>query len=443
MISWSARSPDRSAGRTAVRGGLVGSRRSNVKILLVVSRSPFPPRRGDQMRAVQALEILGSEHQITLVTPRGGQPPAELGGRVRFETYEPPGRFARLVGVAGAAVQGQPLQAGLFRSSDLARKLRTLAPRHDLVVLQLERLIGHLPDLLGVPLVVDLIDSLSLNFERRADFDSWIWRPALRFEAARLLGAERRLASRAFKVLVVSERDRHYLEGRLGPELAAKVAVVPLSMSIPEDLPPTLRLWKRPGEAWAGAAAVDPIEPGEPKERPLLAMTGNLGYFPTLDGALWFLESVWPLVRAARPEVRFVLAGARPPRRLRTAIARGGAELIESPPDLRSILKGATLALAPMRAGSGLPVKVLEAWLEGVPVVATPWAAEGVSGHAGLDLAVVEPQPAGWCGEILRLLGDPGARARLVARARERLAADYGAEIVADRWRAAIEGASD
>jgi polysaccharide biosynthesis protein PslH len=411
-----------------------------VKILLVVSRPPFPPRRGDQMRAVQALEFLGAAHEVTLLAPSGGGTPPSTRPGLRIETHEAPGSLAKVLGVARALFSGQPLQSGLFRSGDLARKLRTLAPRHDLVLLQLERLIGHLPDLGSAPLVVDLIDSLALNVERRADFDSWPARPALRIEAARLLKAERRLAERAAKVLVVSERDRRYLKEHLGPELAAKVKVVPLAMSIPEELPPTLKLWKKPGAAAGEEIDERSFEVAGDAERPLLAITGNLGYFPTVDGALWFLAQVWPAVRAARPEVRLAFVGARPSPRLRGAIARAGAELIESPPDLRAILFRATLALAPMRAGSGLPVKILEAWAAGVPVLATPWAAAGVSGRAGEDFAVAEPDPAAWCREILRLIDDPAERRRLAENARKRLAADYGAENVAAGWRAAVAG---
>ena len=402
-----------------------------VKILLVVSRPPFPPRRGDQMRAVQALEFLGAAHEVTLLAPRGGEQPPPRAVPIRIETYEPPGRLGRLLGVLGAAISGRPLQSGLFRSGDLSRKLRALAPRHDLVLLQLERLIGHLPDLGEVPLIVDLIDSLALNVSRRADFDRRLFRPALHFEAARLLKAERRLAARADKLLVVSKRDRFYLEERLGPHAAADVVFVPLAMPVPEELPPTLKIWRKPDRE----PAFEVSEGGGP---PLLAITGNLGYFPTVDGALWFLRNVWPAVRSARPGVRLLLAGSRPSARLRQAIRQAGAELIDSPADLLGALARATLALAPMRAGSGLPVKVLEAWSAGVPVLATPWTAAGVSGKAGDDLAVAEPEPAAWEREILRLLDSPTERRRLAENGRRRLLADYAAETVAARWRSAI-----
>ena len=407
--TWRARRRD--AGRTR-RGG------DGLKILLATSRWPFPPRRGDQVRALQTLELLGGAHEVTLVAPVSG---AIVPLPCRVEGYEPAGWLRGFAGVVRAGMAGRPLQSGLFHSPDLARKLRALAPAHDLAILQLERLVGHFGDLGGVPVIVDLIDSLALNVERRAAFDRAILRPALRFEAARLLAAEGRLAERARKVLVVAERDRRFLCDRLSPQLAAKVEVLPLAI---DEVPP-------PG---AGERA----EPGGGQEgAPTLAITGNLGYFPTADGALWFLAEVWPRLRAARPGVRLLLAGDRPAG-LRAAAISPGVELIESPTDLHAILAGATLALAPMRAGSGLPVKILEAWSLGVPVLATPWAAAGTSGVPGEDFAVAEPRGDAWVETILRLIQNPAERARLAESARRRLAAGYSTEVVRARWLAAV-----
>ena len=51
--------------------------RTALHVLLVTARYPWPPRRGDQLRACQMLELLSPEHRVTLLTPRpaAGQPP--------------------------------------------------------------------------------------------------------------------------------------------------------------------------------------------------------------------------------------------------------------------------------------------------------------------------------------------------------------------------------
>jgi glycosyltransferase involved in cell wall biosynthesis len=396
-----------------------------MKILYVTSRHPWPPRRGDQMRALQMLDFLAAEHEVTLLTPAADSgPPAAAGLSYRVETYRTEGRLAALSGLARALFKGLPLQTGLFYQPDLGRRLRELKSRYDLAILQLVRLAIHVDDFGETPLVVDLIDSLALNVSRRAEVDRW-WRvPALRLEAWLLAAAERRLAERALALLVVCERDRQAMADRLPPELAAKVAVVRLSVR---------------------ERKVDPAEEGEKLWRegdkgPVLAMTGNLGYFVNADAATWWLRDVWPAVRRARPDVRLVIAGDRPSRALRQAIGQAGARLMESPRDLRSIIAQATVSIAPMRCGSGVPVKVLEAWVVGTPVLASAWAGAGTTGRQDEDFRLLGQDPEDWVAAVIDLLDHPETRRRLVEGGHRRLAADYSRDKVRRRLLEVIGG---
>lgn len=386
-----------------------------MKILLVTSRYPWSPRRGDQMRAVQMLDFLSDEHEVTLLAPAPakGQPPPPEGTRYRVELYRP-GGMAIFAGMARAIVKHLPLQTGLFYQPDLGRKLRELAPEHDLGILQLVRLAIHVNDFGATPFVVDLIDSLSLNFSLRAAVDRWWLVPLLKAEARLLAIAERRLAERAVRMLVVCERDRQALANRLPPELAAKVAVVRLSVRDRKVDPPLDRekLWR------------------EGDKGPVLVMTGNLGYFVNSDAATWWLRDVWPQLRHFRPDVRLVIAGDRPPPALRRAVESAGARLIETPRDMRSVIAQATISIAPMRCGSGVPIKVLEAWAVGVPVLATSWAVAGTSGRQGEDFMLVGQHPVEWVAAVTDLLENPSARNWLIENGRRRLAADYSRETV-------------
>jgi glycosyltransferase involved in cell wall biosynthesis len=386
-----------------------------MKLLLVTSRYPWPPRRGDQMRALQMLDILAAEHAVTLLTPAPvpGQPAPPADAPYRVELYRSEG-LARLRGMARAVVERLPLQTGLFYQPDLGRKLRALAPEHDLAILQLVRLAIHVDDLGGTPFLVDLIDSLSLNLSQRAVVDRWWLAPFLKLEARRLAFAERRLAERAVGLLVVCERDRQALANRMPVELAAKVSVVRLAVGEREVEPPLdgEKLWR------------------EGDKGPVLAITGNLGYFVNADAVAWWLRDVWPQLRNVRPDVRLVVAGDRPSPLLRRQIGQAGARLIESPRDLRSVIDQATLSIAPMRCGSGVPVKILEAWAVGVPVVATPWAAAGTSGRQGEDLILAGQHPVEWVTAVTDLLGNPSARRWLVENGRRRLEVDYSLETV-------------
>ena len=384
-----------------------------MNILLIASRFPWPPRRGDQVRSLQVAELLALDHEVTLLVPGPPgpgrpAPPVEL--PFRLETYLRSSPVGAATGVGRALLRGLPLQSGLFRNPDLKERLRGLAPAADLAILQLVRLARHLPDLGATPVVVDLVDSLALSTEKRSRLDRRAVRPALRWEARLLARWEVRLVLEARAAMVVSGRDREAIARDLPPEASARLHVVPLAVPAPGST--------RPPAIGSGP--------------PLLVITGNLGYFPTAEGLLWFLAEVWPRLRARRPDLELLAAGDRPGGRLRRALAAGGARLEESPADLRSVLERARVALAPMRGGAGQPMKILEAWAAGVPVVATPWAAAGTTGRPGDDL-LVAADPDAWCRSIECLVDDPGLRDRIATSARRRLAADYSRHSVGRR----------
>ncbi len=145
---------------------------------------------------------------------------------------------------------------------------------------------------------------------------------------------------------------------------------------------------------------------------------------------MWFLREVWPGLRAVRPDLRLVLAGSRLPELVARAGAEAGAEIRPAPADLGAEIAGATASLAPMRCGAGQPLKVMEAWSAGVPVVATPWTALGTTGRPGEDLLVASGVEE-WRRAVLALLDDPALGARLAAAGRRRLVADYAPAAVA------------
>lgn len=386
------------------------------------------------------LELLAPEHRVTLLTPapapvagaaRTGEPPVDgapppgLPPGIVVVTYRP-GLAGAARGLASAAVSGLPLQSGLFFSPDLRRHLRRLAPRADLAVLQLVRLGAHRDDLGRTAVLLDLIDDLALNFSRRAAADRWWWRPLLALEARLLARAQRRLARSAAGVLLVCDRDRQEVGKRLPAAFADRLRTVGLVVEPSGGAP----------AAVAGAAPfADP---------PRLVFTGNLGYFVNHDAISWWLRKVWPALAARRPGVELVVAGDRPRRGLRrtlvAAAAAGKVTLVDSPPDLPRLLGGTAAALAPMRCGSGVPVKVLEAWSRGVPVVASPWAAAGTTGVPGEDLLVAE-SPRQWVETLDALLQDRPGWARLAANGRRRLEADYSRRQVKRQLLAAVAAA--
>ncbi len=375
-----------------------------MKVLLVSTAWPWPTRKGYQLRLLQLAEGLATRHQVTLLVPAGPASPPRppLGPSCAIETFRVSRRSAAR-GVTAALFAGRSLESGLVTSEDLRRRLRELAPRFDRVLLQLVRLAGVRDALADIPWVLDLVDSLSLNLARRAELDRFWMRPLLLFEARRLAADEQRMIAASSAALLVSERDRRHLAATLP---AAPRGAAAGGSARPHAGVPSRGVCVGQGGP-AGPAAGDAE----------LAITGNLGYFPTTRGVAWFLDEVWPEVARKYPRARLLVAGARPPRSLVRRVRAVGGRLVADPDDLPALLAAADLALAPLLAGSGTPIKLLEALAAGIPAVATPAAAEGLDPALARCVAIPDGA-AGWVTTLHGLIANPvAARARALVGA--------------------------
>jgi glycosyltransferase involved in cell wall biosynthesis len=244
--------------------------------------------------------------------------------------------------------------------------------------------------------VVDLIDALSLNMARRHVFDRGATRWLAALEQPRLERHERLLCSTWDRALVASEADRRAIGDF--PRLVVNSNAVDLARFVPQ---------------------------AEPRRAHAIVFSGNLGYFPNVDGIVWFARAVLPLVRTEIPDATLSIVGARPARAVRELESLGShVELLGQVPDLAPFIARARVAVAPLRAGSGQSLKILEAMASGTPVVATPRAVEGLDVIDGAHLLLAEDAPH-FAAHVVRLLREPAAADVLARTARRLVEARY------------------
>jgi len=154
----------------------------------------------------------------------------------------------------------------------------------------------------------------------------------------------------------------------------------------------------------------------EPQKN-LLVFCAKLDYFPNQDAALYFTQSVWPVLRARRPELQLEIVGSRPPRSLRRLDGKDNIRVIASVPDVKPYLGRAWVALCPIRIRAGIQSKVLEAMALGVPMVATRICCPGLAIEAGKHLLVADA-PGEFVAAIELLLDNVTLRNKLVQAAR-------------------------
>jgi glycosyltransferase involved in cell wall biosynthesis len=143
--------------------------------------------------------------------------------------------------------------------------------------------------------------------------------------------------------------------------------------------------------------------------QPYVIFTGTMDYFPNVDAVQFFCQEVLPLIRARVPNLRFVIAGRNPTALVMRLAADSAIVVTGSVPDIRPYLRGAAVAVAPMRIARGVQNKILEALAMDVPVVASLVAAEALPKTLALLLAA-EAEPRAFAARVVDLVLNPPQR---------------------------------
>lgn len=369
-------------------------------ILYLAHSVPYPPSKGEKIRAFHQIRELARAHRVHLVCGieerddvTGLDALAKLCASVQAI---PIGRIARRLRAVRALVLGEARSASSHSSAALGRLVKqTLrSERFDVILVSSVAVAKCVQRVNNIPKALDFVDVDSelwrATAAHRAGPLSWLDR----LEARRLACYEVEVARCFDHAIFVSKAEARTFGHRAGDP---PVAVVGNGVDL-------------------DAFAPDPAQ-SVPQNPPEVVFTGTMDYFPNVDAVRYFSRSILPRVRDAVPQVRLSVVGRNPTRAVRRLTREHQVSVTGWVPDVRPHLARATVAVAPLRIARGIQNKILEAMASGVPVVATSVALEGLETTDGDGVRRAD-DPSSFAREVVALLRDPAQRAWCSGEAR-------------------------
>jgi sugar transferase (PEP-CTERM/EpsH1 system associated) len=371
---------------------------------------PYPPDKGEKIRAFHEIRALGRRHRVHLLTLADSAVPdlaplEELCERVEVFPLQ---RSAGYMRAALGLFRPQPLTLSFFESVELRNRVAELARSEsfDLVVAYSSAMAPYVEPFertaTKTPAVLDMVDVDSAKWAQYSRFASLPLRPVYALEARRLQAYEASLSGRFERIVLATGNETRLLKG-FAPD--TKAATIPNGVDVdffqPMDLPKT--------------------------PHPALVFTGQMDYFANVDGVVHFSRNVMPRLRQRFPDLEFLIVGRSPAPAVRALTELPGVYVTGAVGDVRPFLDRAWAFVAPLRIAQGVQNKVLEAMSMSLPVVCTDRVLAGLSEggfrHGRDLLAAADDEGLEAC--LTSVLEDAGMRASLAECARQRLSAAY------------------
>lgn len=378
---------------------------SSFSMLVVASRLPRPVGKGDSMTVYHLVKYMAHQgHRIHLVTFDGVDPfesaprqdvLQELRSWCATVDLIPFNHTVSRLRALRGFFSREPLQAWYFRYPAMQAAVQRIAEEHRPEVLYAHtfRTAQYLWDYDEAPTVSGLMISYALNYKRMSRFiEPLTKRLFYAFEHRRLRTYEAKVLAAYDRALLISPQDKAAIHQH---EQFSNVFFNPHGIGV---------------EYFGEDMEVDPVPHS-------IIMTGDFGYPPNWDGALYFYQDVFPIIREQVPEAQLWLVGREPVQAILDLQEDPAVTVTGWVDDLRTYLQRASVSIVPIRIAAGMQNKIVVSMASGVPVVATPAANEGIRGRADEEIVLAD-EPAAFAGAVVRLLNDPAERTRIARNAR-------------------------
>ncbi len=379
-----------------------------MRLLVILPRFPYPIEKGDKLRAYHQLRILSRHHKIHLVAISHRKVSEDEKAKITpfCESIDivRTGWITMAFNMLKVFFTGLPFQVGYYYSSKAKKAVdeavKTFKPQHIYCQLLRTAEYGYV---YNIPATLDYQDVFSKGVHRRIPRVKGIMKRLLAMEHKRLLKYEGMIFDRYENKTIISVPDREHI-----PHPDSKSIVV-----VPNG--------------------VD-FEFFKPMDRPKthdLVFTGNMGYPPNINCAVYLGEEVLPLVHKTMPGVRLMIAGATPGVRVK-ALASDFITVTGWVDDMRECYASAKIFLAPMQMGTGLQNKLLEAMSMRMPCITSTLCNLALKAEPDVEILIGD-SPEQVAEQIVSLLKNEGSAGMIAAAGYSFVHRQYS-------WEGATEG---
>lgn len=379
---------------------------SRKKILYFVSRIPFPLEKGDKLRAYHQIKQLSKNNDIYLAVVASKQlnqsAAKELSKYIKEIYHYRLSKFSLLNGLMIATMSKYPFQVGYFFNSGahlfFQKVIEELQPDH--IVAQLVRTTEYVRKIKDIPKSLDYMDAFSAGMFRRAKQSSGIKAMIFKKEAEKLSHYEAQIHKDFNHSFIISEQDAK----AVGHGSVESIKVLP--NGVDDEF----------------------FSPSGTEKQYDLVFTGNMAYPPNIDAAVFLGEQVIPLLLNKNPNIKLLIAGATPVAQVK-ALANKNITVSGWMDDIRDAYNEGKIFIAPLRIGSGLQNKLLEAMCMELPCISSALANNALKAALNEDIIIAETAEE-YAKKVIELLENDGLRQKLSVNGRRFVISNYNWETI-------------
>ncbi|NQY11918.1 MAG: glycosyltransferase [Flavobacteriales bacterium] len=379
-----------------------------MKILVLLSRIPYPLDKGDKLRAYHQIKNLSKNHKIYLIAlneskahPDAYENLKKYCSHIKFIKLS---RFRIYLNIFLCFFQNKPFQIAYFYSKKVQKQINGVIDdfKPDHIYCQLIRMAEYAKHS-DIPKTLDYMDALSKGIKRRIETSELYLRWILKMEGKRVMRYEHHIFKHFDFKTIISEQDQNLIIHPINHSISIISNGIDSDFFVPEEI----------------------------KIEYDILFAGNMQYPPNVEGATYIAKQILPIVQEKYPNIKFLIAGANPARSIQN-LASENITVTGWVEDIRDCYSSSLIFLAPMQIGTGLQNKLLEAMSMKLPCITSSLVNNALGAKVNHSILIGDT-PQDYANHIIDLLENKEKRNFLKQNAYSYVRENFNWEVTTDK----------